>query len=117
VEVRRTLDCSLVSVEDAEEVRQVVAVATYLEDGVKERSSRHAVHGHKLVVVFPTFGAAPLLQLDDDVGVLPCAWVYASEDCVDPLARQRQPVLDDHLYRTEPGIDQIVGQDRETAIP
>jgi hypothetical protein len=58
VEVHRTLDRALVAFQDPWEIGQVLAVATNLEDGLRERASSHAVHRHQLVVAFPALGGA-----------------------------------------------------------
>jgi hypothetical protein len=86
VQVRGTLERALVVFEDAEEVREVVAVPAYLQDRMQIRSARHAVHRDELIVALPALGSAPLLELDDDVRVFAGPRVSAGQDRVDPLA-------------------------------
>src|SRR5690606_27970274 len=69
VQVCGSLDRVLLAFEDAEEIRQVLAVPAYLEHRMQPRPAGAAVHGDELVVTLPALGRTPLLQLDEDVRV------------------------------------------------
>jgi hypothetical protein len=43
--------------------------------------------------------------------------VAASQDRIYPAAAQREPVLQQHFNLAKPGLDQIVSQDRDAALP
>ena len=60
---------------------------------------------------------APLLQLDDDERRLAGAGVLAGQNGVYAAAAERQPVFQQYLDVTEPGLDKIVGEYRDTALP
>lgn len=62
------------------------------------------------------FQAAPLLVLHHHAG-RSATGMLAQKHHVCPLRRQRQPVLDQHLNRIQPGIRQQVQQGRDTPLP
>ena len=59
----------------------------------------------------------PLLEFDDDEGRLPGARVLTCKHDVDPLAAQRQGMLDDHLDPAEASLDEIVREDGQASFP
>ncbi|MFD2348673.1 hypothetical protein ACFSTC_03570 [Nonomuraea ferruginea] len=75
-----------VLVQGSDEVGQVFAVATHLHHRVKLGPLPHAGHQDELGVLLVQLGLAPLLELDDQVGVGPRAPVTSGEDDVRPLA-------------------------------
>jgi hypothetical protein len=117
VEVRRAGEGVSVAVQGPGEVRQVRAVAAHLGHGVEARAVRVAVDQHELRVALPLPGAAPLLELHDDVRRLAGAGVRPGQDDVHTLGRQRQVVLEEDLDPVQAGLHEVLREDGEAPLP
>ncbi|WP_406064162.1 hypothetical protein [Micromonospora sp. NBC_00860] len=62
-------------------------------------------------------GVGPLLQLDDDVGIVGRPGVHTGKHHVHPLAGQRQLVLDQHLHLAQTRVGEILPQHRQAVRP
>jgi hypothetical protein len=71
----------------------------------------------EIVGVLVTFGLAPLLELDENVRRCAGLGMHSCEERIDPLARQRQLELGQHLDLTQPGITKIVSEHGEASLP
>lgn len=91
------------------EVDEVLAVPTYLLDGVQDGVGV-GVDVAERGVVLVRLRLAPLLEFDDHVRRVPRARMYSGEDRVGALAVERQRVLEHDLHVPETGVVQRGGQ-------
>ncbi len=82
---------------------------------MKPSTAGGSSHRHQFAGLVVQGGVAPLLQFDDDVRRRTGLWVPPREYDVGTLAGQRKAVFEHHLYVAQPGIEQVLRQNRQTA--
>jgi hypothetical protein len=107
----------LPSIERANEVLHVLAIAVDLHRWVKAWAAWGSVDEKQLFVVLPRLGTAPLLELNYDVRVLAGVRVRAGQDRVHPFAGQWKLVLDEYFDLAQAGVNEIAGKMRQAAVP
>lgn len=99
------------------EVGEVLDIPRDLDRGVEHAAVAVLIDAHERVVVLETARAAPLLELEDHVGGVAGARVRPRKDDVGALARQRQPVFEEHLDAAQAGVDEVGPKLRDAARP
>lgn len=99
------------------EIDQVVAVPLNLGDGVKAWSAGCTLNSDQFTGPVVEGGLAPLLQLNDHVGRGARARMTSGEDHVNPLAGQRQLMLEKHLDVLQPSVENVLSQYRQAPRP
>jgi hypothetical protein len=116
VEVGDAAYRAAVPVQGSREVGDVIAITLHLEERMLQEAM-HSLDHDQPFVVFVQLGLAPLLELDNDVRILAGPPVHAREHDVGPLAGERKLVFDQHLDLAETGLDEVMSQYREAALP
>ncbi|WP_181445361.1 hypothetical protein [Micromonospora endophytica] len=102
--------------QDSKEIGEVLAVVLHLHTGVQSRAAR-VLYGNQGFGFLVSGRVGPLFQLNDQIGIVSAARIDPGEHRVDPPASQRQLVFDKHLYLTEAGVGEILGQHRQAIRP
>jgi hypothetical protein len=114
---RGAADPVFVAVEGLREVRDVVAVAAYLRDGVQAGGVAHPLHRHQVLGVRHRLHSRPLLELHHHIGRLACDGVGAGQQGVHPVAGQRHRILDEDLDVPQARVEQGMGERGKTVAP
>src|SRR5258708_9138156 len=84
---------------------------------MESRASPKTIDQDRSYIVLEEFRAAPLLELYHHIRRRAGARMLACENRICPLAGEREPVLDEYLHVSEPGLDQVLAEQLKPPLP